>query len=124
MVVDKPMKHQFLPKLSLKGHSEITEYWVQDRISENPRVLWLGDVLISDDGSSARTELNYNHSCISISINDYPNHVVEFGPREITTREEFACHNHRLFKPRLMPLLWIRIEARHAESLPVDGRKK
>ncbi len=34
--------------VSLKGHSELTERWVQDRIAEDPSILGLGDVVLKD----------------------------------------------------------------------------
>ena len=34
--------------VSLKGHSELTERWVQDRIAEDPSILGLGDVILKD----------------------------------------------------------------------------
>lgn len=35
-------------KVSLKGHSELNEKWVQERIAENPGLLGLGDVILKD----------------------------------------------------------------------------
>ena len=35
-------------KVSLKGHSEINEKWVQDRIAEDPSILGLGDIILKD----------------------------------------------------------------------------
>jgi hypothetical protein len=34
--------------ISLKGHPELTERWVQDRIAEDPSILGLGDVVLKD----------------------------------------------------------------------------
>ena len=34
--------------VSLKGHPELTERWVQDRIAEDPSILGLGDVVLKD----------------------------------------------------------------------------
>jgi predicted transport protein len=34
--------------VSLKGHPELTERWVQDRIAEDPSILGLGDVALKD----------------------------------------------------------------------------
>jgi len=38
-------KHQ---KLSLKGHTDLNEKWVQDRIAEDPSILGLGDLILKD----------------------------------------------------------------------------
>jgi len=35
-------------KVSLKGHSELNEKWVQDRIAEDPAILGLGDLILKD----------------------------------------------------------------------------
>ncbi len=34
--------------VSLKGHSEFNERWVQDRIAEDPSILGLGDIVLKD----------------------------------------------------------------------------
>jgi len=34
--------------ISLKGHPELDERWVQDRIAEDPSILGLGDVVLKD----------------------------------------------------------------------------
>jgi len=34
--------------VSLKGHPELSERWVQDRIAEDPSILGLGDVILKD----------------------------------------------------------------------------
>lgn len=34
--------------VSLKGHPELNERWVQDRIAEDPSILGLGDVVLKD----------------------------------------------------------------------------
>lgn len=34
--------------ISLKGHAELNERWVQDRIAEDPSILGLGDVVLKD----------------------------------------------------------------------------
>ncbi|QDU75369.1 hypothetical protein Pan97_23990 [Bremerella volcania] len=35
--------------LSLKGHAELNERWVQDRIAEDPSILGLGDLVLHGD---------------------------------------------------------------------------
>ena len=35
-------------KVSLKNHPIITEYWLQDRIAENPEIIGLGDLILKD----------------------------------------------------------------------------
>ena len=35
-------------QISLKGHPELNERWVQDRIAEDPSILGLGDVVLKD----------------------------------------------------------------------------
>ncbi len=34
--------------VSLKGHPELNEHWVQDRIAEDPSILGLGDIILKD----------------------------------------------------------------------------
>ena len=38
-------KHE---RISLKGHSEFNEKWVQDRIAEDPTIIGLGDIVLLD----------------------------------------------------------------------------
>jgi hypothetical protein len=42
------MKHTKLKTISLKGHPQITEKWLQDVISEDPAILGVGDVVVKD----------------------------------------------------------------------------
>src|SRR5262245_10867126 len=42
------MKYEKLTKLSLRSHPELTERWVQERITEDPSILGLGDVILKD----------------------------------------------------------------------------
>lgn len=34
--------------ISIRDHSELNERWVQDRISEDPSILGLGDIVLKD----------------------------------------------------------------------------
>jgi hypothetical protein len=41
--------HSFDPEfISLKGHPQLNEVWLQDRIADNPKILGLGDLLVRD----------------------------------------------------------------------------
>lgn len=42
------MKHTKLKTVSLKGHPQITEKWLQDVISEEPSIIGIGDVVVKD----------------------------------------------------------------------------
>ena len=42
------MDHVKLQTISLKGHPELNEQWVQDRIAEDPSILGLGDFVLKD----------------------------------------------------------------------------
>lgn len=42
------MSYVRFKRLSLKTHPELTEKWVQDRISEDPSILGLGDLVLKD----------------------------------------------------------------------------
>lgn len=42
------MKHHKLEKISLKNHPEINEDWVNERISEDPKILGLGELIFKD----------------------------------------------------------------------------
>lgn len=42
------MKYQKLKKISIRDHSELSEKWVHDRISDDPSLLGLGDVIVKD----------------------------------------------------------------------------
>ena len=42
------MDHVKLQTISLKGHPELNEQWVQDRIAEDPSILGLGDLVLKD----------------------------------------------------------------------------
>lgn len=42
------MEYIELTRLSIKSHPELNEFWVQDRIAENPKILGLGDVVLKD----------------------------------------------------------------------------
>jgi predicted transport protein len=42
------MKHTKLKTVTLKGHSQITEKWLQDIISEEPSIIGIGDVVVKD----------------------------------------------------------------------------
>ncbi len=42
------MKYERLTKLSIRGHPELSERWVQERIAEDPSILGLGDVILKD----------------------------------------------------------------------------
>ncbi|MBW7866131.1 MAG: hypothetical protein H3C30_17170 [Candidatus Hydrogenedentes bacterium] len=42
------LKYAKPERLLLKGHPELNEYWVQERISEDPSLLGLGDLILKD----------------------------------------------------------------------------
>jgi len=42
------MKHTKLKTVSLKGHPQITEKWLQEIIAEDPTILGIGDVVVKD----------------------------------------------------------------------------
>jgi len=42
------MKHTKLKTVSLKGHPQITEKWLQDVISDDPSIIGIGDVVVKD----------------------------------------------------------------------------
>jgi len=42
------LKYAKFERLSLKGHPELDEKWVQERIAEDPSILGLGDVILKD----------------------------------------------------------------------------
>jgi predicted transport protein len=42
------MKHTKLKTVSLKGHPQITEKWLQNVISEDPSIIGIGDVVVKD----------------------------------------------------------------------------
>jgi len=42
------MKYQKLTKVSIRDHAELNERWVHDRISEDPSLLGLGDIIVKD----------------------------------------------------------------------------
>jgi hypothetical protein len=42
------MTYAKFERVILKGHAELTERWVQDRIAEDPTVLGVGDVVLKD----------------------------------------------------------------------------
>jgi len=42
------MKYTKFERISIKAHPELNERWVQDRISEDPGILGLGDVVLKD----------------------------------------------------------------------------
>lgn len=42
------MQFSEFERISLKGHPELNERWVQDRIAENPKILGLGDIVLKD----------------------------------------------------------------------------
>ena len=42
------MDYAKFEKISIKNHPELNEKWVQDRISEEPGILGLGDVILKD----------------------------------------------------------------------------
>ena len=44
------MGHNYLKpeRLSLKGHPDLNEKWVQDLIAEDPSILGLGDLVLRD----------------------------------------------------------------------------
>lgn len=42
------LNYEKLTHINLKSHSSINESWVQDRISEDPTILGLGDVILKD----------------------------------------------------------------------------
>jgi hypothetical protein len=37
-----------IEKVSIQGHPELNERWVQDRIAEDPSILGLGDLILKD----------------------------------------------------------------------------
>ena len=42
------MKHIMLNQISLKGHPNVSEKWVQEVIAEDPKILGLGDLVLRD----------------------------------------------------------------------------
>ena len=42
------LTYEKLTHINLKTHSSLNETWVQDRISEDPTILGLGDVILKD----------------------------------------------------------------------------
>lgn len=42
------MRHVKQQRVILKGHPQLTERWVQDRIAEDPGILGLGDLILKD----------------------------------------------------------------------------
>lgn len=42
------MKYVKLDRVTLKGHPQLTERWVQDRIAEDPEMLGLGSLILKD----------------------------------------------------------------------------
>lgn len=42
------LKYAKLTRLSLKGHPDFNERWLQDRIAEDPSILGLGDLVLKD----------------------------------------------------------------------------
>jgi hypothetical protein len=42
------LKYSKPERISLKGHSELNERWVQERIAEDPALLGLGDLIVKD----------------------------------------------------------------------------
>jgi hypothetical protein len=43
-----PLKYVKPEKILLKGHPELNERWVQERIAEDPSLLCLGDLVLKD----------------------------------------------------------------------------
>ncbi|MGE0538989.1 MAG: hypothetical protein AB7R89_02260 [Dehalococcoidia bacterium] len=41
-------RYQKSERLWLKDHPELNEYWLQDRISDDPALLGLGDLVLRD----------------------------------------------------------------------------
>lgn len=65
-----PTYAKFEP-ISLKGHPELNERWVQDRIAEDPSILGLGDVILKDKEriQPRAGRLEYEHTAAIVAEN-------------------------------------------------------
>jgi len=88
------MKYQKLTKVSIRGHAELNEHCIHDRISEDPPLLGLGDVIVKDterlQPSAGRPDLLLQEADVEFRLCDESHIIWIYGYCNIE-RKRYLC---------------------------------